>query len=63
LHLSHNKGARTAALKANESKLIYPLYKGSVENGSYASGEMYNFRFVHKGTSKVVFDVSARNTG
>jgi intracellular sulfur oxidation DsrE/DsrF family protein len=52
------QGARTAALKANESKLIYPLYKGSVEMGVMPV-ENVQFPFVHKGTSKVVFDVSA----
>jgi intracellular sulfur oxidation DsrE/DsrF family protein len=51
-------GARTAALKANESKLIYPVYKGSVEMGVMPV-ENVQFPFIHKGACKIVFDISA----
>jgi intracellular sulfur oxidation DsrE/DsrF family protein len=49
---------RTAILKANEAKLIYPLYKGSYEMGVMpVEGTTYPYQ--HKGICKLAFDISA----
>lgn len=49
---------RTAVLKANEAKLIYPIYKGTYEMGVMPVEEL-SFPFAHKGSAKIAFDVSA----
>lgn len=49
---------RAAILKANEAKLVFPLYKGSVEMGVMPV-ENVGFPFAHKGVAKIAFDVSA----
>jgi intracellular sulfur oxidation DsrE/DsrF family protein len=49
---------RTAILKANEAKLVFPLYKGAVEMGVMPV-ENVGFPFAHKGVAKIAFDVSA----
>jgi intracellular sulfur oxidation DsrE/DsrF family protein len=51
---------RAAALKANESKLIYPLIKGSTNTGVMPV-ENPTLPFEHKGVSKIVFDLHQDN--
>jgi intracellular sulfur oxidation DsrE/DsrF family protein len=51
---------RTAALKANEAKLIYPLIKGSTNTGVMPV-ENPTLPFEHKGVSKLVFDLHQDN--
>jgi intracellular sulfur oxidation DsrE/DsrF family protein len=45
-------------LKANEAKLVFPLYKGAVDMGVMPV-ENVGFPFAHKGVAKIAFDVSA----
>jgi len=49
---------RIAALKANEARLVYPLYKGAIEMGVIPAEDI-SYPFRHKGASKLVFDISA----
>jgi intracellular sulfur oxidation DsrE/DsrF family protein len=49
---------RAAILKANEAKLVFPLYKGAVDMGVMPV-ENVGFPFAHKGVAKIAFDVSA----
>ena len=49
---------RAAILKANEAKLVFPLYKGAVEMGVMPVDNV-SFPFAHKGVAKIAFDVSA----
>jgi intracellular sulfur oxidation DsrE/DsrF family protein len=49
---------RAAILKANEAKLVFPLYKGAVEMGVMPV-ENVGFPFAHKGVAKIAFDISA----
>lgn len=55
---ANTEAQRTAALMANEAKLIYPLYKGSFEMGVMPV-DAATYPFQHKGVSKIAFDLSA----
>lgn len=54
------QSSRSAALKTNEAKLIYPFLKGSTNTGVMPV-ENPTLQFEHKGVSRVVFDMSQEN--
>lgn len=49
---------RAAILKANEAKLVFPIYKGAVEMGVMPVDNI-TYPFAHKGVAKIALDISA----